>query len=543
MQKLRENMPFAVVAIIFMATLSLVTLASVRANDGRLVYTLDDPYIHMAIAKNVATHGVFGVTRLEFSSCTSSPLWTVLLAVSYTLFGVSDWLPGVWATLFALAALYATDALARRLGAGLWGRLFAGLSVVYFAPLVPIISTGMEHTMHVFFGITLVGASVSFTLDPKSKRLAPVCIAGFLAVAARYESLFLVAPLALLLVFMKQWRGAVRLFVTAMLPVIVYGVFSLSHGAYFLPNSLMMKGNFPDISGFRSLIMALGGRGFVRLTADSNRHLMMIGILLLLGAARSLRRVPLSFLHLSLVGAIWLHLQFAATGWFYRYEAYLVAISLPFIVVLHFEALSQLGALLLTRQKVLHRIALWGCALLFLCPLLRRARVSMGEVVPASNHIYRQQFHMADFVRTMYPSGVRIALNDLGAVTYYADVDVLDLWGLGTVEVTRAKRSGNYNSAVIEEFLTDHETDVVIVYPHWFQGTQSLPKSAVWVANWVMRDHYHGKTVSFYSMSQKGARDLEERLRRYEDRLPTSVEVDYEITEQGTEGDAVKRAP
>ena len=62
-------------------------------NDDHLIYSLDDTYIHMAIAK----HGEFGDVRHYALSILflvfPLPLWTLLLAAVYTLWGVSEWLP------------------------------------------------------------------------------------------------------------------------------------------------------------------------------------------------------------------------------------------------------------------------------------------------------------------------------------------------------------------------------------------------------------------------------------------------------------------
>lgn len=538
MKNLREHIPFALGAAVFLALLTTLAVKSLQVNAGHLIYTLDDPYIHMAIAKNLATHGVFGVTQFSFSSSTSSPLWTLLLAACYRLWGVSDWIPGILATLFALAALYSTDSLCRLLNVGVIGRSILCLAVVYFTPLVPVVSTGMEHAMHLFLAIVLIKTTIRFVLYPGGRTLVYMCFGGFLAVAARYESLFLIAPLAFWLLCTKQWRGATMLVISSFLPVAAYGAFSVMNGSYLLPNSLILKGHFADVAGAKAIINALGYHGFGILIGTS--HLYVTCIILLLGSLLWCRERHLPIVALCIVSSIMLHLQFASTGWFYRYEAYLVGVSLPVIWGLYFGFRETVLPPIPDRIKIRYWIALFGCTVLLVWPLHRRAKESLEQVVRASNHIYRQQYHMGDFLKKMYPSGVRVACNDLGAVSYYADADILDLWGLGTIEVTRAKRMGKYNSNAIEHLLKQRRTEVVMVYSNWFNDI--WPKSLIPVAEWTATNNYFGKTVTFYALSEEGAKDMGDRLREYQGLLPNSVEVRYESTEPSVGGYGSKLA-
>lgn len=541
MKNLRERIPFALAAAVFLAILTTLAVKSLQANAGHLIYTLDDPYIHMATAKNLAAHGVFGVTRFSFSSSTSSPLWTLLLAASYGLWGVSDWIPGILATLFALAALYSADSLCRLLSVGAIGRSIICLAVVYFTPLVPVVSTGMEHAMHLFLAIVFIRTTIRFALDPGGRTLVYMCFGGLLAVAARYESLFLVAPLAFWLLCTKQWRGATMLVISSFLPVVAYGVFSAMNGSYLLPNSLMLKGHFANLDGIKAIINALGYRGFGILIGTS--HLYVTCIILLLGSLLWRRESRLPIVALCIVSSIVLHLQFASTGWFFRYEAYLVAVSLPVIGGLYFGFRETLLPRFLDRTEARYWIALLGCTVLLVWPLHRRAKESLEQIVRASNHIYRQQYHMGQFIKQEYAPGVSVALNDLGAVSYFADAKIVDLWGLGTIEVARAKRRGDYNTATIHQLVTTRQVDVVMVYTNWFKGDHALPDDLIHVADWTTTSNYFGKTVSFLALSQEKSAELGERLRRYEANLPPSVEVEYEITEQSPAGDVLKAAP
>jgi len=65
---------------LFIAYFTLLYI-SIYQNGNHMVYSLDDAYIHMAMAKNLAIDGIWGVSKYEFASSSSSILWTALLAL------------------------------------------------------------------------------------------------------------------------------------------------------------------------------------------------------------------------------------------------------------------------------------------------------------------------------------------------------------------------------------------------------------------------------------------------------------------------------
>ena len=70
---------FAGMAVAIATGLGLVGRAYFQASGGALVYWIEDAYIHLAMARNLALHGVFGATPHEFTTSSSSPLWVLLL--------------------------------------------------------------------------------------------------------------------------------------------------------------------------------------------------------------------------------------------------------------------------------------------------------------------------------------------------------------------------------------------------------------------------------------------------------------------------------
>ena len=51
--------------LLLWSTAATVLVISLRMNHGHLIYTLDDSYILMAMARNFARHGVWGMTPLS----------------------------------------------------------------------------------------------------------------------------------------------------------------------------------------------------------------------------------------------------------------------------------------------------------------------------------------------------------------------------------------------------------------------------------------------------------------------------------------------
>ena len=85
---------------IFWAIMVGMLTYSFILNQGHIIYSLDDAYIHMAIAKNFSQHGVWGVTDKEFSSSSSSLLYSLLLSLIF-LFGPNEIAPLIINLVFA----------------------------------------------------------------------------------------------------------------------------------------------------------------------------------------------------------------------------------------------------------------------------------------------------------------------------------------------------------------------------------------------------------------------------------------------------------
>ncbi len=137
--------------LLLWSAVATVVVVSLPMNRGHLVYALDDSYILMAMAKNFAHHGVWGMTPFQFTASSSAPLWTLLVAALYRVSGVHTATPLILnllsATLLAFVAQWILASLAPTLP-----KLYVFLvllCIFFFSPVLNLIFIGLEHTLHI----------------------------------------------------------------------------------------------------------------------------------------------------------------------------------------------------------------------------------------------------------------------------------------------------------------------------------------------------------------------------------------------------------
>jgi hypothetical protein len=110
-------------------------------------------------------------------------------------------------------------------------------------------------------------------------------------------------------------------------------------------------------------------------------------------------------------------------------------------------------------------------------------------------------------------------------MTCFADVRVLDLRGIGSIDVARERRRYNFDTYRIESLLESHKIELVIVYDAWYKGSWSLPESLVRVGTWTISNNVvcGDETVTFYGTTQENAERLRQALDRFSATLPESV--------------------
>ncbi|HEY3249640.1 MAG TPA: hypothetical protein VGK25_00850 [Ignavibacteria bacterium] len=529
---MKKHLPLILALLLLCLIIVIIFWISFTQNNNHLVYSFDDAYIHMSISKNLAEHGVWGVTRYEFSSSSSSLLWTSLIAFVFYLFSTNEVTPIIFNILPALSILISVYIILRKYNITNKYYLFIVLVLlIVLAPLPALIFTGLEHVLHIFISILFVFIASEVLSGNISKKnlYVSVFLSIFLPVI-RYEGIVIVMGFCFLLFLQKKWIKALVILILSLLPIFIFGLISISRGWSFFPNSLMLKANLPDVyafSDFFSFIYILGG-SFIPLS-----YFILLSIIFIVSCVffviYAWKKNPLWLksrnfnLLILLIINVALYIVYSRSGWSYRYQSFIVSLSIfVFSIILYKYIVSQsfFGPGKYSRLVV--------SSLIFLVVIIQGFYgIKLISSVPASTkNIYEQQYQMGMFLKEYY-NGNAIALNDIGTCNYFADIRCIDLWGLSNLEISKSRRNGNFNNQFIRDITTRYDVRIAIVYDSWFEedGGTILPKEWIKAGEWKITDNIIAgdDVVSFYAVNSKEESQLIKNLKAFSSKLPGSV--------------------
>jgi len=533
---LKRHWPWLVAVGAYWAAAGILIALSLRQDQGNLVYALDDAYIHMAVAKNFVTHGVWGVTRYGFSSSVSSLLWPLLVVLTYELFGVNQASPLVLNLFFGALILVVADHILGRYKASSIYRAAALLVFMFLSILLPMTLQGMEHLLHIAATllVTYLGArylSDDADIQP-SREFRLLLLAAPLVTAARFEGMFLILVIGALMVVRLRWRHALAFGAAGLLPVAAYGLVSVLKGWYLLPNSVLLKGQMPAWGSLWSAVASSLYSGIYNLGSAPHLTAIILTVLFLYVYTSQYRaHQPTGWDSRRLmvaifIGTTWLHLEFAIVCMFCRYDAYLIALGTLIAAAQLIDLLPQERAAFSFHWRGLPRyLGAAALAGVLLLPLGTRAAMAIPIWLEGTLNIFQQQYHMGLFMQKYY-QGSTVALNDIGAVDFLADVRCFDLAGLANLKVARRRLRKDFHTADIFELTRESGTRVAIVYDSWFGGEiGGLPPEWVKVGEWTIAHNYVAgdKTVSIYAVDAAETAPLAQHLRDFSASLPPSV--------------------
>jgi hypothetical protein len=503
---------------LFVVCLAGMLALSVYRAGGHLMYTLDDPYIHLAVAENLF-RGVYGINLEEHSSPSSSAIYPFLLAL-----GLAAGLGSAAALILNIVPMavavyvFAACMQAHAFAGEPRGWRGAALALLALAPLnagaLPL--TGMEHALHVMVSAIIIAGLIVVAQTGR----APWWLVAAIMVnpLIRFEGLALSGAAALALMYAGAWRAGLVAGAGAVAGVAAFAGFLMWLGLPPLPSSVLMKSALaaratdaaPDSAG---LLLSLIGK-----TNFSYGKGVLIALTVLCAAAlftrdrdeRRKRMIVGGAAIIALAG----HLAAGDYGWFGRYEVYAVTLGLMALAYVWGPRLRKLAP---ERAALMVGAALAASSLQYARPVL---------LTPAaSQNIYDQQRQMGRFATDYFPHPV--AVNDLGWVAYRNDAFVLDLWGLGSNEVRRLRQANAFDRAAIARAAQERGIVFAMVYDAWF--AKGLPDQWRRVAQ-LRTDAVSAAepTVAFYLIDPAKAGEMAAALAMFRATLPkgATLEID-----------------
>lgn len=465
-----------ITAAVFLGMCFIYVLIMLSETENNFTYILDDAYIHLALAKNFALHGVWGVTEYVYSSSSSSPLFTFLLSGLIYVFGNHQLIPLLFNFGCVLLTVYFLNKYYSNLFKGNTGVILASLFTLLFASVHLLVFSGMEHVLQVLVIVINIYCFEKWRTSGFKNSSYSGCFYGTLALLGliRFESMFYFLALAFVFLGLGKWRQSTILLMFGFIPIGIFGYFTHQETGYYFPNSVIVKGTKLDFSG--NYLVQIKNIFLNKLVLKPYFHLValpplcFVALLLFKDYKNKLSFREIVFRNfLLIVFGITLFVQ-AAFGQFtnfYRYEAYLLT-AFAMLVIPRIKNVFAGGSIVLKQNKT--TVLLIVCTFMIL--VLKMVLVSI-LIITGSRNIYEQQIQSARFLKQYYNNSKLIA-NDIGAVCYFTDIHLLDIAGLGSKEAVPFKVKKHGMNDEFEKFLTAYTAQnhfqLAIVYEGWLEG-------------------------------------------------------------------------
>lgn len=426
-----------------------------RITGGTPGAPLDDAWIHFQFARNLSQGHGFSYMPGVPTAGSTAPLWTLLLA-PIGLFTENFLLPGLFlsATLF-LVTVWLTYRLTLEL-TGQWGAaLLAALGVAASGRLLWAGLSAMEVTLFTTLSLTAVWVYQKRGLDGVTAVLFA------LASQSRPEGHVLFALAVADSVFRQPTTGhrppatgyrsillALAVYALIQLP---YALFSLSLTGKPLPNTFYAKsgapagGDFYSLRALREIVQHHWQDNFLSLL------LLPIGMAVLWKRSRLLVGwlVALTLLTPIIVPYLWHHGRY----------------TMPLIPFQMIAAAAGLGWLIARLRRAPRLI--WAVAgIVFLLAGLWRAPYWAGMLGYNAREIQEIDVAMGQWLAANVPPDQVVAIDDIGAITFFSPRPIVDLHGLVSPEMWPILDDPEPTSALIH-LLASQDARLLAIFPDW----------------------------------------------------------------------------
>lgn len=322
--------PSSIALLFWLSLFAAEFIAAVVLCGFRVVFTLDDAYIHLAVADHILSGG-YGINAGEYSSPSSSIVWPYILALTEAMgLGIAGPLlinvAAAGATVFTLVRLYETSSLFD--GSPLsW---LIALLLVFNASAVALPMTGMEYSLHVW---ATVAAFAGLVAVARGSAPSPVhFLALVLLPFIRFEGAAFACAATAGFAMLGCRRFAAGAAIVMAAGVVAYVALMASRGLPLLPSSVLLKGYLANLDGTSGSYPAIVQNLLRSVATSYGLRLILLGFAVAACAnwLRADRRVLIVLL--TVLVAVGAHLVFGQYGWLNRYEVYIMALATAALV-------------------------------------------------------------------------------------------------------------------------------------------------------------------------------------------------------------------
>lgn len=502
-----------------LCTIVIELIVILHLNSGVLVYTLDDPYIHLALSENI-WNGHYGINSNEFSAPSSSILWPLIISP----FSRYEYAPFIINVIAAIATSF----------------FFTKILLITFSdnnkPLKPIVVSiavillllatniiglpfsGMEHSLQVLL-VSIVAYGLIVEVEKKRVDLW-LLITIAIAPLVRYECMAISVAAIMYLASCRYYKQSMAIGILLAIFVGGYSVFLKSLNLELLPTSVYAKSYVVENSGsLNSLAQNLKDSLFYQ-----RQGLVLYIAATILAAYRfhpKTENTKRKRLATVTILAVFLHLIAGRFDWYNRYEIYILSFTLLISLYVFSPAINSMIKIKPAGYSFLI-LALIGISI----SIAGKPYISGLFSLPiAANNIYEQQFQMHRFAVDYYKKP--IAVNDLGYVSYKNNNYVLDLWGLGS-EKAFQNRIMNKSGDWMSDMCREYDVELAMIYEDWFND---IPEE------WIKVGSLHlGKQritparskVDFYATNHDALQNIIKTLHLFTKTLPSGVGFDFQ---------------
>jgi len=437
----------------------------------RIGFPLDDSWIHLTFARNLAEHGEWSFRPGVPSAGSTSPLWSALLAIGFLL----NLEPYIWTYFLGLLTMWTLSVVceitARRLVSTYTSQIpWVGIFIIVEWHLLWAAMSGMETLLHALIATVIVSA-----LMMNSRRYLTLGLLAGLSIWVRPDGLTLLGPLVLAVFFHEtdtpsRLKSLLRILLGFGGVFLFYLLFNLLIGGTPMPNTFYAKQAEYTAWQALPLLERLGQLSIQLLVGPS--FLLLPGVVM--WVIRSIKERSWGSL-LAITWSVGYMILYIMRLPVYQHGRYIMP-AMPIFFLFGLMAVLEFAAGKTFKRYQWFVTTLWSISLASVTLLF----VFLGARSYAQDValIEQEMVEPAKWASANLPPETVIAAHDIGALGFFDQHTLIDLAGLVSPEVIPFIR----DEARLTAYLDEKNADYLIAFADLYDE-MTLGKQIVFVSD------------------------------------------------------------